>query len=75
MNRRKQVSKKEFENFIRNYPRKLSICGICDPPLITYNDFEISREWSDSVVASTMKCTGSTEENRKYFIDGGLKLP
>lgn len=37
----RSVNKKEFQEFITNYPRKLEvdICGICDPPLVSYNDF------------------------------------
>lgn len=75
---RKQVSKQEFMNFIENYPRKLTvdICGISDPPLVTYNDFEKADKWPDSVVASTVKYSDDPndyfyqpEEKRKYFIE------
>ena len=45
----KEVSKKEFINFLNNYPRQLkhdfSWYGH------TYNDFEFANEWPDSVVA------------------------
>ena len=51
----KQVSKAEFIEFLKNYPRKLDrdVCGICDPPLITYNDFVLANRWPHSVVART----------------------
>lgn len=51
----KRVSKSEFIEFLKNYPRKLErdVCGICDPPSITYNDFELANRWPYSVVAST----------------------
>lgn len=51
----KNVTKEEFEEFIRNYPRKLErdVCGICDPPAVSYNDFELANRWPYSVVAST----------------------
>ena len=51
----KRVSKSEFIEFLKNYPRKLerNVCGICDPPSITYNDFELANRWPYSVVART----------------------
>lgn len=51
----KQVTKQEFDEFIASYPRHLErdVCGICDFPAISYNDWEIGW-WSRSVVASTM---------------------
>ena len=50
-----EVSKEEFINFINNYPRPLDrdVCGISDPPLISYNDFELANRWPDSIIAST----------------------
>ena len=41
----KRVSKSEFVEFLKNYPRKLDrdVCGICDPPSITYNDFVLAN--------------------------------
>ena len=51
----KRVSKSEFVEFLKNYPRKLDrdVFGICDPPSITYNDFVLANRWPYSVVAST----------------------
>lgn len=51
----KQVSKDEFERYLANYPRKLErdVCGIGDPPSISYNDFELANRWPYSVVAYT----------------------
>lgn len=51
----KSVTKEEFIKFITKYPRKLvkDVCGICDPPSVSYNDFELSNRWPYSVVAST----------------------
>ena len=50
----KEVSKKELLEFVKNYPRKLEIdvTGICEPPLLTYNDFELANRWPYSIVAS-----------------------
>lgn len=67
MGERQKVSKAEFFDFIRNYPRNLEvdICGISDPPLKTYNDFTISDQWPGSVVASTFRYP--SDENDKYY--------
>ena len=50
----KQVSKKELQEFLNKYPRKLDVdvTGISDPPLLTYNDFELANRWPYSIVAS-----------------------
>lgn len=72
----KSVSKSEFQDFISNYPGKLEvdICGLCDPPMVSYNDFSIG-EWPESIVAKTWKydeepgeCFYKPEENREYYI-------
>ena len=73
----KRVSKSEFVECVKNYPRKLErdVCGICDPPSITYNDFELANRWPYSVVASTFAYDDNpdgyfyeTEESRIYKI-------
>lgn len=63
----KLVSKKEFEDFIKNYPRKLryDCYGACDPPSITYNDFELANRWPYSIVAST--CAYSDNPDDYYY--------
>lgn len=50
----KKVTKQEFIDFCNSYPRALirHVCGISDPPAVSYNDFEIGW-WPLSVVAST----------------------
>ena len=74
---KEKVSKKEFLNFIENYPRKLEIdcCGISEPPNITYNDFELANRWPYSIVASTFAYEDNPndyfyapEDKRDYFI-------
>ena len=49
------VTKEEFQTFIAAYPRKLErdVYGVCDPPVVTYNDFELANRWPYSVVAHT----------------------
>ena len=48
----KQVTKEEFNNFIKSYPANLAFdtTGICDPPLSSYNDFSRGN-WPDSMDA------------------------
>lgn len=50
----KQVSEKEFLEFIKNYPNELvmDVTGICEPPMISYNDFKLG-DWPESMVART----------------------
>lgn len=64
----KQVSKEEFDNFIKNYPRKLDcdVCGIGDPPAISYNDFELANRWPYSIVAKTM---GYSDDPNDYWYE------
>lgn len=52
----KEVSKEEFEDFVKAYPRKLDfdVYRVCEPPAISYNDFELANRWPWSIVASTM---------------------
>lgn len=70
---KKNVTRQEFEDFIKNYPRPLErdCFGAFEPPLITYNDFALADRWPDSVVASTYLYDGYyyvPENKRKYFI-------
>ena len=76
----KKVNKKEFTEFIENYPRKLEYdcCGISEPPAISYNDFELANRWPHSVVANTWAYSDDPddyyyEENPEYFIMGNFK--
>jgi hypothetical protein len=74
---KKKVTKQEFQDFLNNYPRKLTkhYCGISDPPSISYNDFKLSDCWPDSVVANTWEYSDKPgdyyyepEEKRRYYI-------
>lgn len=51
----RDVPKEEFFEFVKNYPRKLErdVFGACDPPAVSYNDFELANRWPYSIVAST----------------------
>nr|DAF50325.1 MAG TPA: hypothetical protein [Siphoviridae sp. ctBCr48] len=60
----KDVTKQEFDEFIASYPRHLErdVCGICEPPAVSYNDWEIGW-WSRSVVANTMLYSDDPKES------------
>jgi len=49
----KTVTKEEFEQFLKDYPEKLvhDVCRVCDPPMISFNDFTKAEKWPESVVA------------------------
>ena len=73
----KSVSKEDFIEFIKKYPRKLDVdvYGICDPPFITYNDFELANRWPYSIVAKTYAYDDDPNdyyyevpEKRSYYI-------
>ena len=73
----KDVSKEEFMEFIDNYPRKLTpdVFGAYEPPLITYNDFELANRWPYSIVAKTLAYDDrpgdyyyTAPERRHYYI-------
>lgn len=51
----KNVTKDKFVEFINNYPRRLKrdVFAACEPPSVTYNDFELADRWPYSVVART----------------------
>lgn len=72
----KKVSKSEFYKFINGYQRKLErdVYGVCDPPVVTYNDFKLGN-WPDSVVAKTWLYDDNpkgyyycSEKDREYMI-------
>ena len=74
---KKRVSKAEFEEFLRQYPRPLErdVFGACEPPAISYNDFELANRWPYSIVASTFAYMDNPndyyyepEEDREYII-------
>ena len=73
----KSVTRKEFEKFLKEYPRKLErdVFGAFEPPLVTYNDFELANRWPFSTVASTFLYTDDQndpwyepEDKRAYRI-------
>lgn len=65
------TTKEKFYAFVKSYPRKLErdVTAICEPPLLTYNDFTLGR-WPKSMVA---KCVLNEDYDpkvpNKYFIE------
>ena len=55
MNRKnwRKVTRREFDAFISSYDGKLvrDMCGIYEPPVLSYNDFKVADRWPASVVA------------------------
>lgn len=49
----KKVTKEEFDAFLFGYPRKLErdYTSICEPPLLSFNDFDGGKVWPESMVA------------------------
>lgn len=74
---KKKVTKEEFNEFLNKYPRRLTcdVCGISDPPAISYNDFKLADRWPYSIVANTWAYDDDPngyfyepEEKRDYYI-------
>lgn len=79
---RKKVNKQEFDEYLANYPRQLvlDVCGISEPPAISFNDFELADRWPYSIVAYTWKYSDdpddwyySPEEEREYYIVSNIE--
>ena len=69
----KQVTKEEFEDFRDNYRSKLvvDVAGMCEPPLLTLNDFSDGKKWPESIVAKAYLMDGSDYHGGKtteYFL-------
>ena len=62
-----EVTKEEYYSFLEKYPRKITMdcTGICDPPLITANDFELANRWPHSIVAK--RWLVSDDPNDYYY--------
>lgn len=61
------VTEEEYYNFLELYPRDLdrNVSSVCDPPVISYNDFELGK-FPDSIVAS--RCAYSDDKNDYYYV-------
>lgn len=58
------VSSAEFAAYIAAYPRELErdVTGICEPPLVSYNDFTLAPKWPESIVACYLDGTSPDDE-------------
>ena len=56
----KDITKTEFDQWLKDYPRILvrDVCGIAEPPFVTWNDFWLAPVWPDSIVAQTVAGSG-----------------
>jgi hypothetical protein len=56
-----EVSKAGFDQYISCYPKPLErdITHICEPPMLTYNDFSEGKVWPQSIVARVQLYDGS----------------
>ncbi len=63
-----EVTKDEFYKYLENYPRELtSDCSaVSDPPLVTYNDFQLANRWPDSIVAKFNAGEGDAYYGNNY---------
>jgi hypothetical protein len=67
----KSVSKEEFDNHIKHWPRPLvkDCYAAFDPPMISYNDFTYGY-WPESIVAAhSGSFAGDPEGNWRIFRD------
>lgn len=66
-----EVSYEDFCRFLDEYPRKLSgdVCGISEPPLVGYYDFETTQGWGALVAKYHQE---SIPQNRIYKISRHL---
>jgi len=67
MNETKQVSQREFEEFIQGYqkPLKKDWSAMFMPPFISYNDFSDGKVWPQSVVAFIKD---HHDQEKEYFV-------
>jgi len=56
-----EVSKADFNQHISDYPKPLEkdIARMCEPPMLTYNDFSNGKVWPQSIVAKVQLYDGS----------------
>lgn len=64
----KEVTKEEFQEFVKKYPNKLdwNVTGICEPPLGSHNDFSDGKVWPESMVTKVFIMDGSAYYDGKF---------
>ena len=65
-----EVSKADFDQYIKEYPKPLErdITHICEPPLMTFNDFSEGKVWPQSIVAKAQLYDGSEYHGVRTFV-------
>ncbi len=73
----RSVSREEFADFLASYPRRLTpnVTAICEPPMVSYNDFERAPQWPDSVVASFIKEWSGEDTGHRVIADINSPVP
>ena len=69
MSKPRSVEKAEFDAFLKAYPSDVlhkDITGICEPSMVSYNDFSRGN-WPQSIVASVQLFSEFGETDR-YFV-------
>lgn len=64
----KEVTKEEFQEFVKSYPNKLdwNVSGACEPPLGGHNDFTDGKVWPESMVTKVFIMDGSDYYGGKF---------
>lgn len=67
----KQVSKEEFDAFVKAYPKPLewNVTKTCEPPLGNHNDFSDGKVWPDSMVTQVFFNEVYKEPNEYYILN------
>jgi hypothetical protein len=69
----KKVTKEEMNAYLDAYPRSAlerDVCGIGDPPTVTYNDFTLGV-WPESIVARFYLGRGQGDEPHDFYVREG----
>lgn len=70
----KPCTKDELEAHLATFPNlDRDVAGMCDPPLISWNDFSEGKIWPESMVAKAQevwKEYGVSTGEMKYWIRG-----
>lgn len=65
----KKVTREEFSQFLVEHPDlDRDVCGICEPPLINYNDFSTGQVWPESMRAKCKNWSNYEGREDEYWI-------
>lgn len=67
----KKVTEEEFKEFLNKSPRELvrDCSGKGEPPLVSYNDFELADKWPDSMVAKYYAVPGAHDKGYSVCVN------